>query len=191
VLPRAVVDQRVGCVKLTYWSPEQLVARLDDVLAVYSTAMEYPYEIVDLRRGFIAAHTQRSGFRAVATVGDDDELVGFGYGYHSRPGQWWHEQVRGGLELAAYNAWMSDCFELVELHVLPFAQGHGIGHAQLSALVHGVPHRTVMLSTPEGESRAWRLYRRMGFVDVLRHYEFLGDDRPFAVLGRTLPLTPA
>jgi hypothetical protein len=29
----------------------------------------------------------------------------------------------------------------------------------------------------------------MGFVDVLRHYQFTGDPRPFAVLGRTLPVT--
>ena len=39
-------------------------------------------------------------------------------------------------------------------------------------------------------SRAWRLYRRFGFVDVLRHVSFPGDLRPFAVLGRTLPLEP-
>lgn len=174
--------------RLVSWSPAELVDRLDDVLSVYSTAMGYPYEVVDLRRGFIAAHTQRAGFRAVATL-QQEELVGFGYGYRSRPGQWWHEQVRGGLDPDTYAAWMSDCFELVELHVMPWAQGHGIGHAQLVTLVHGVPNRTVMLSTPEGESRAWRLYRRLGFVDVLRHYEFLGDDRPFAVLGRALPLT--
>jgi hypothetical protein len=49
----------------------------------------------------------------------------------------------------------------------------------------------VLLSTPEGPSRAWRLYYRMGFTDVLRHYRFTGDPRPFGVLGRVLPLEPA
>ena len=39
-------------------------------------------------------------------------------------------------------------------------------------------------------TRAWRLYRRVGFVDVLRNYRFNGDPRPFAVLGRPLPLDP-
>jgi ribosomal protein S18 acetylase RimI-like enzyme len=51
--------------------------------------------------------------------------------------------------------------------------------------------RTTLLSTPEADeqrSRAWRLYRRFGFVDVLRDFHFPGDDRAFAVLGRTLPL---
>ena len=51
--------------------------------------------------------------------------------------------------------------------------------------------RAVVLSTPEAEeqrSRAWRLYRRFGFVDLLRHFHFPGDERAFAVLGRPLPL---
>jgi len=51
--------------------------------------------------------------------------------------------------------------------------------------------RTTLLSTPEADeqrSRAWRLYRRFGFVDVLRNFIFPGDDRPFAILGRDLPL---
>jgi ribosomal protein S18 acetylase RimI-like enzyme len=52
----------------------------------------------------------------------------------------------------------------------------------------GIDSERVLLSTPEGPSRAWRLYRRVGFQDVLRHYQFAGDPRPFAVLGRTLPL---
>ena len=49
----------------------------------------------------------------------------------------------------------------------------------------------VLLSTPEiiGEAnRAWRLYRRLGFTDIIRGYHFAGDPRAFAILGRTLPL---
>jgi ribosomal protein S18 acetylase RimI-like enzyme len=173
--------------RLVHWSPEEMFARLDDVLFIYAEAMNYQHEIVEMRRGFIAAHTQRAGFRAVATM-DGDKVAGFSYGYHGKPGQWWHEQVRSGLTAEGYQRWMADCFELVELHVLPYAQGHGLGQAQLLSLLDGVPRRTVILSTPEGESRAWRLYRRMGFQDVLRDHEFLGDDRPFAVLGHDLPL---
>ena len=49
----------------------------------------------------------------------------------------------------------------------------------------------MLLSTPEinGEAnRAWRLYRRLGFTDVIRGYHFAGDPRAFAILGRALPL---
>lgn len=179
---------------LVHWLPEDLLARLDDVLAVYAEAMDYPPDLVAARRGFVTAHTHYRGFRAVATLAADDRLLGFGYGYLSGPGQWWHEQVRSGLTPPDYHGWLSDCFELVELHVRPDAQGRGLGAAQLSALVDGAPESTVLLSTPEAvesRSRAWRLYRRMGFRDVLRHFHFPGDDRPFAVLGRSLPLDVA
>ncbi|MGH3545926.1 MAG: GNAT family N-acetyltransferase, partial [Mycobacteriales bacterium] len=92
-----------------------------------------------------------------------------------------------------YATWLADCFEVVELHVHPDAQGGGIGGRQLATLLREVPARTVVLSTPEqpvgqAPSRAWRLYRRSGFVDVVRGMHFPGDERPFAVLGRTLPL---
>jgi hypothetical protein len=53
---------------------------------------------------------------------------------------------------------------------------------------------TTLLSTPEGDeagSRAWRLYRRFEFVDVVRNLRFPGDARTFAVLGRSLPLDAA
>ena len=53
---------------------------------------------------------------------------------------------------------------------------------------------TTLLSTPEADeqtSRAWRLAsRRFGFVDALRSFHFPGDERPFGVLGRDLPLEP-
>jgi putative membrane protein len=43
--------------------------------------------------------------------------------------------------------------------------------------------KTTLLSTPEADeatSRAWRLYRRFGYVDVVRNFLFPGDHRPFA-----------
>ena len=33
-----------------------------------------------------------------------------------------------------------------------------------------------------------RLYRRLGFTDIIRGYHFAGDPRAFAILGRALPL---
>lgn len=177
-----------------HWTGDDVVKRLDEVLAVYAEAMEYSPDLAATRRGFLYSHTHRSGFRAVATLADDDRLLGFGYGYSSGRGQWWHEQVRAGLTEQAYLAWLTDTFEVVELHVRPEAQGRGLGERQLVALLDGATERTVVLSTPEAageESRAWRLYRRMGFVDLLRRFRFPGDDRPFGVLGRRLPLSAA
>jgi ribosomal protein S18 acetylase RimI-like enzyme len=178
--------------RLVEWTAEEMLQRLDDTLEVYVEAMDYPRTVLVGRRGFVAGHLHREGFRAVATLEEGtDRLLGFGYGYLSRPGQWWHEQVRQGVVPPQYTRWLADAFELVELHVLPEAQGHGLGEAQLRLLLANAAGSTVLLSTPEGDTRAWRLYRRTGFVDVLRNHLFPGDDRPFAVLARALPLDSA
>ena len=70
----------------------------------------------------------------------------------------------------------------------PDCQGAGLGEEILRKLLAGAPGSKVLLSTPEGPTRAWKLYQRVGFQDVLRNYSFTGDPRPFAVLGRPLPL---
>lgn len=179
--------------RLVELSPHELNARLNEALALYVTAMNYPPGTVEQRAPMWLAHMLRDDWRCVVALGEHDELVGIGYGYRGSIGQWWHEQVRRGLTaVAGVNAvdeWMYDYFELTELHVLPSAQGRGLGEQLLRSLLGGVPTSRVLLSTPEGPSKAWRLYRRVGFVDVLRHYQFTGDPRPFAVLGRTLPMS--
>jgi ribosomal protein S18 acetylase RimI-like enzyme len=179
--------------RLVPWKPEDLTRRLDDVVAVYGEAMGYRHELMEARRGIIVTHVRRTGFRAVATLTTDGQLAGFGYGYLSGPGQWWHDQVRGALSEEARKTWLTECFEVVELHVRPAAQGHGLGARQLRGLLTMAQGTTTLLSTPEADertSRAWRLYRRFGFVDVLRGFRFPGDERAFAVLGRELPLPP-
>jgi ribosomal protein S18 acetylase RimI-like enzyme len=179
-------------VRLVPWQPDDLARRLSDVVAVYGEAMGYRPELLETRRGYIAGHLRRPGFRAVATLTRDGRLAGFGYGYTSARGQWWHDQVRAALSETERKTWLTDCFEVVELHVRPAAQGHGIGSRQLRALLTMADGaQTTLLSTPEAderESRAWRLYRGFAFVDVLREFHFPGDERAFAVLGRELPL---
>jgi ribosomal protein S18 acetylase RimI-like enzyme len=177
--------------RLVAWQPDDLLRRLDDVVAVYGEAMGYRQELLQTRRGYIGSHVRRPGFRAVATTTPDGRVAGFGYGYTSAPGQWWHDQVRAALDESSRRHWLADCFEVVELHVRPVAQGHGVGARQLRALLAMAEGKTVLLSTPEADeqvSRAWRLYRRFGFTDVLRNFMFPGDERAFAILGRELPL---
>jgi ribosomal protein S18 acetylase RimI-like enzyme len=180
------------CERVVELSPQELNTRLGEALELYVTAMNYPPGTVDQRAPMWLAHMLREGWRCVVALGASDELLGIGYGYKGAAGQWWHEQVRRGLTTvagpSAVNEWMHDYFELTELHVLPRAQGRGIGEDLLRTLLDEVHTSRVLLSTPEGPSKAWRLYRRVGFVDVLRHYQFTGDPRPFAVLGRSLPL---
>ncbi len=185
---------------VTLGAPD-LSRRLDEALEVYVSAMGYPRSTARQRRALWLDHVRRAGWRAVGWVDDRDALAGVAYGYTGGPGQWWYEEVRRGLRAAGRDrepgtaALLADYFELTELHVRPDAQGSGLGEGLARALLTGVDHRHVLLSTPEygtrQPGRAWRLYRRLRFVDVLRDHRFTGDSRPFAVLGRRLPLPPA
>jgi ribosomal protein S18 acetylase RimI-like enzyme len=192
-------------------SPADMEQRLVDALAVYVDAMRYPRGTEDQRASMWIEHTRRDGWKAVAAVEVPDStdfttataaelsaapIVGVAYGYCGAPDQWWQQQVVAGLHRVGADRsriaeLMRSYFELTELHIHPRAQGRGLGEALTRRLLAGRGESHVLLSTPEinGESnRAWRLYRRLGFTDVIRGYHFAGDPRPFAILGRSLPL---
>jgi ribosomal protein S18 acetylase RimI-like enzyme len=173
--------------RLRTLEPSAFVLRLPELIAVYVAAMRYPDGVASARAALWQEHSRRAGFACVVAVDSDDRIRGLAYGYTGRSGQWWFSEVERGLG-SKDSPWLADYLELTELHVRPDSQGAGIGQSLLTALLTGRPEKAVLLSTPEGTNRAWRLYRRMGFVDVLRHYRFTGDPRPFGVLGRVLPL---
>ncbi|QUR67975.1 GNAT family N-acetyltransferase [Mycobacterium spongiae] len=197
--------------------PHDMKRRLGDALTVYVDAMHYPKGAEKQRAAMWLEHIGRRGWQAVAAVeveastsngpGDTQQepsaaelsnapILGVAYGYPGAPGQWWQQQVvlglqRSGFPALAITRLMSSYFELTELHIHPRAQGHGLGEALARRLLAGRDEDYVLLSTPEtdGEAnRAWKLYRRLGFTDIIRRYHFAGDPRAFAILGRTLPL---
>ena len=170
------------------WSGHQFADRVDEAMRIYVLAMQYP-EYTGTQRAVTARrHTTNEGFCCRAALADDGTLVGFAYGYTTRPGQWWHDLVCKSMTPEAAAEWLVESFELSELHVLPEHQGHGIGRRLLASLAEDLPHRAMLLSTPDADTRAFRLYRQFDFVDLARHYLFPGDSRPFAVLGARLPL---
>jgi GNAT superfamily N-acetyltransferase len=119
-------------------------------------------------------------------------VVGFAYGFHGERGQWWHDLVRSALTASHSTAeaqrWMSDSFEIAEVHVDPGCQGHGIGRAMMLKLAAGRLEQTAVLSTPDADTRARRLYHRLGFADLLTAFSFPGGGPPYAVMGTALPL---
>ena len=190
--------------------PTDMERRLSDALGVYVDAMRYPRGTENQRAAMWLEHIRRPGWQGVgvveadvsdgtapsATELSDTPLLGVAYGYPGAPGQWWQQQVvlglqRGGLPPQEIARLMSSYFELTELHIRPRAQGRGLGEALARRLLDRRTEHNVLLSTPEtsGEpNRAWRLYRRLGFTDIIRRYHFAGDPRAFAILGRSLPL---
>jgi ribosomal protein S18 acetylase RimI-like enzyme len=175
-------------------SPGEFAVRLDQMITVYAAAMQPPAEMLPGRRSIMAGHAAQPGFRALlATEEGSGAPAGFGYGFHGAPGQWWHDTVARALAAArgeaAAAAWLDDSFEVAELHVAPGHQGHGVGAGLLLRLTSDRPERTALLSTRDAESSARRLYRGVGFSDLLTDFAFFpGSEPPYAVMGAELPL---
>ena len=75
--------------------------------------------------------------------------------------------------------------------MLPTSQGNGIGRSLLLTIAAGRPERTAVLSTADAPTRARRLYRGVGFTDLLTDFRFSGSEPPYAVMGALLPLAEA
>jgi len=189
-------------ITLTDLPPAEFRSAIGPLVAVYAAAMRPPTRMLSGRESILDRHAASPGFRALAALApasrDTGEagpvLAGFIYGFHGQAGQWWHDTVAGALAtkyppLAA--TWLADSFEVAELHVLPDYQGAGIGRRLLLTLTAERPERTAVLSTQDSESRARRLYRGVGFSDLLTGFRFSGGDPPYAVMGAVLPLRAA
>jgi ribosomal protein S18 acetylase RimI-like enzyme len=182
-------------------------AVIGELVAVYAAAMNPPERLIGGREAIMDRHAASPGFRCL-TARADGMLAGFSYGFHGESGQWWHDMVAGAIasrsgvgysaptgERSKDNgiglAWLDDSFEIAELHVLPAHQGMGIGRSLLLSLTSGRLERTAVLSTADAQTRARRLYRGVGFTDLLTGFRFSGSEPPYAVMGALLPLALA
>jgi ribosomal protein S18 acetylase RimI-like enzyme len=185
-------------------NPGQFVAELDELTAIYALAMDAPPGQLPARRSIMERHAGYPAFRAVMAVRPAQDAgppagqappVGFAYGFHGAAGQWWHDVVRDTLishrgdEIARY--WLADSFEIAEVHVHPSHQGGGIGRAMMHSLVAGRLERVALLSTPDGHTRARRLYHSLGFTDLVPGFCFPGSSPSYAIMGAALPLRDA
>jgi GNAT superfamily N-acetyltransferase len=166
---------------------------IDALVAVYANAMNAAQELLPGRRDLMRRHATHPAFLALtARAEPGGPAVGFAYGFHGAAGQWWYDAVRTALNAAigpaAAGRWLADCVEVAELHVHSRHQRKGLGTRMLLAVTSGRPERTAMLSTPDRESPARRLYRRAGFADLLTGFVFPGGSPPYAVMGAVLPL---
>jgi ribosomal protein S18 acetylase RimI-like enzyme len=170
---------------------------LDAMMGVYAAAMNVPAIQLPGRRAIMESHLINPDFRAfvvTAPAGNSHnvKIVAFSYGFRGGRGQWWHDMVRSALLVsygpATAGEWLDDSFEVAELHVHPEYQKRGLGTSLLYRLTAGRPERTAVLSTMDSETPARRLYRSLGFTDLLTGYRFAGGNEAYAVMGAALPL---
>jgi len=178
------------------------MAELDALTAVYLAAMRPDPGQLPGRRSIMERHATYDGFRALAVTadaaggpGEPGRIVGFSYGFRGAQGQWWHDVVAAALTASSGKAlaaaWLADSLEIAEVHVHPDFHRRGIGRNLVLGLAEGRRERTAVLSTQDADSPARRLYRGLGFADLLTGYCFPGTPVPYAVMGAALPLRPA
>ena len=181
--------------------PREFRGAIHALVAVYAAAMNPPDRTLSGREAIMDRHAASPGFVGLTAL-VDGRVAGFTYGFHGENGQWWHDMVaaalatRSGVGASAVGfddteapcVWLDDSFEIAELHVLPSWQGKGIGRSLLLSLAAGRPERTAVLSTADAPTKARRLYRGVGFTDLLTDFRFSGGEPPYAVMGATLPL---
>jgi ribosomal protein S18 acetylase RimI-like enzyme len=163
---------------------------LDQALAVFAGALGFPkrHARVTSFAGTLSRHAVYGGFRAFGAFKSDGQLVGFSYGYTSVPGRWWRETIALPLTLEQRAHWLTDAFELAELHVHPSAQGVKLGSQLHDLLVHGLPHHTALLSVMHSSERARHLYQSRGWQTLVDELRFSTEPRtPFSLMGLTLP----
>ena len=170
------------------------VNELEACLAVYAAAMSPPTDQLPGRRAIMARHVRYPRFRCLAacSASPPARIIAFAYGFHGEPGQWWHDLVGSAVSVTAGEPlarhWIADSFEIGEVHVHPDYQGRGIGREMMLGLTARRPERTAVLSTRDADSRARRLYRTLGFADLLTSFCFPGGPERYAVMGAELPL---
>jgi ribosomal protein S18 acetylase RimI-like enzyme len=183
---------------LSYLRQDEFLGEIDVLLAIYADAMDADKALLPGRIELMRRHAGYPSFQAlhvraeVAGPSVTWPVVGFAYGFRGRPGQWWYDAVWAVLSrrlgMAEAASWMSDSLEVAEVHVRKQHQRSGLGTSMLTALTLGRRERTAMLSTPDRDTTARRLYRRMGFSDLITDYSFPGGSPPYAVMGAVLPL---
>ncbi|KGF24994.1 N-acetyltransferase [Corynebacterium tuscaniense] len=174
----------------------QFTESVPELVDLYIAAMKYPPAIREQRIAVWRRDATSPGFVAV-TAYKNDTLVGIAYGFKGTRDRWWDLQLRRGLfqrqaMTPAMITVIRNYFEVAEIHVAPDLQCKGTGRKLMHMLLEQTTEPYALLSTPEvpGENNAaFGLYRSLGFLDVLRHFTYAGDSRPFAILGRKLPLT--
>jgi ribosomal protein S18 acetylase RimI-like enzyme len=135
-------------------------------------------------------HAGYAGFSAFGAFNLRGRLVGFSYGYTSRPGLWWREQVAAPMTAEQRRQWFADTFELAELHVHPTAQGNHLGSELHDRLLSSQPHQTALLSVMHRSERARQLYASRGWECIVQDLRFSTEPQTaFSVLGLRLPAT--
>ncbi len=135
-------------------------------------------------RETLRAQVTRPGFTAFQAI-MGTRLVGFAYGYTTKPHHQWHRNVRVALGARA-DYWLSDCFAFAELAVHPVVHGLGVGRALHDELLAAVSHSKAVLSTLDEPTPGRALYASHGWRVLAEDVRFPVSVDRYVIMGRVL-----
>ena len=168
--------------------PLDLVAHVDEALAVQAVAFGLTDDEVGVRRQIVLRHLGHPGARALGATNSEGRLVGFVYGMPNDRTQWWSTVVEPYLRASGTRATGSTtrsssrnctCTRLPAARHRPAADHR---------LTDDADEPRSLLSAIDTDSPARALYRKLGYEDLARDVHFPSATSPYAVMGARLPL---
>jgi GNAT superfamily N-acetyltransferase len=155
---------------------EDLADHLDAVERVYALAFDEDAATSRRFRNRLATEARSMPGFQFNLASEQDEAVGFIYGYQLQLSDWWAHLIRPAMAEANVAYWLDDAFELVEFAVVPNRQGRGIGAALYDALFANVTEPRALLGTDPPPTPAYRFYARRGWQVLLPDWRHSPDD---------------
>lgn len=160
-------------------------AVIDAYLAAFAVPPARPQARAEAEAMFLK-HAGYPGWRGLVALAGDGEVLGFAYGYASTPGQFYHSKLEAALGPELSEWWLGDCFEFVELGVIPRARRQGIAGRLHDALLQGLPHRTAVVTTWVSNTPARTLYASRGWQVLLEPWLPAPGGEPYVIMGLDL-----
>lgn len=167
-------------VKVIELNSDQLVHQAS---ALYQEVWKSNYDSIKER---IEKHRSYKEFRGYIALSDNDNIMGFSYGYASLPGQFYHELLAKEFNSGTYQKWLANCFELVELVVHPAYQNQGIAKLLIKKLLEDVENETAVLTTQADNIPARSLYESLHW-EVIKSAFYPSDPKQrYVIMGKKL-----
>jgi ribosomal protein S18 acetylase RimI-like enzyme len=130
------------------------------IAVLYSSVWNEDENVIITR---LEKHSTYNGFKAIVAMNEEEQIIGFAYGYNSLKGQYYRELLENALTSEQVAYWLENCFEFVELAIHPFQRKKGIGRRLVNLLLEDVDNKTSILTTQQDNIPAKSLYRTLNW----------------------------
>lgn len=128
--------------------------------------------------------TQRQNFKLVVAW-DQDQPVGFAFGYYLLPKYGWHKVLGPHLKKSGLAHWLNDAYCLAEMALIPSYWGRRIGGRMHDELFAQNKNSHWLLSTMQDDTtNGYNMYLKRGWENLLESIWVSEVERAYRVMGK-------